>query len=386
MLFTRSFLVTLLALLLLAASFASGYVVHDRINASDSFPIFNQAYKILANHGLKEIPDGPSLEYGMIRGMLQAYDEPYTTFIEPAQHELESDSLNGSFGGIGVQLGNDSEGYWLLYPFPDGPASTAGILEGDRLLAVENMQVSPATPLETIQSAIRGPVGKHVALTIGRPPDFAPVKIAIRRSEIPLPSVTWHLAAGEPRVGILEINLITASTAEEIQRAVKDLQERDAAYFVMDLRDNPGGLLSAGVEIARLFLQEGVIIEQQYRGQPVEVFRVERPGPLIDIPLAVVINQGSASAAEIIAGTLKAHRRAMLVGHPTFGKDTIQLVFDLSDGSSLHVTAAHWWIPGLVPPLSGNGLQPDINISGQVEGAGPDAALQAAIRMLLETN
>lgn len=386
MLFTRSFLVTLLALLLLAASFASGYVVHDRINASDSFPIFNQAYKILANHGLKEIPDGPSLEYGMIRGMLQAYDEPYTTFIEPAQHELESDSLNGSFGGIGVQLGNDSEGYWLLYPFPDGPASTAGILEGDRLLAVENMQVSPATPLETIQSAIRGPVGKHVALTIGRPPDFAPVKIAIRRSEIPLPSVTWHLAAGEPRVGILEINLITASTAEEIQRAVKDLQERDAAYFVMDLRDNPGGLLSAGVEIARLFLQEGVIIEQQYRGQPVEVFRVERPGPLIDIPLAVVINQGSASAAEIIAGTLKAHRRAMLVGHPTFGKDTIQLVFDLSDGSSLHVTAAHWWIPGLVPPLSGNGLQPDINISGQVEGAGPDAALQAAIRTLLETN
>jgi carboxyl-terminal processing protease len=182
----------------------------------------------------------------------------------------------------------------------------------------------------------------------------------------------------------MEINLIAASTADEILRAVKDLQNRGASHFILDLRNNPGGLLTAGVDISRLFLKDGLVIEQQYRGQPVESFKVEKPGPLADLDLAVLINRGSASAAEIIAGSLQAHHRASLIGSPSYGKDTIQLVFDLQDGSSLHVTAAQWWVPGLVSPISGVGLQPDVLVeAGDPNAAGgPDPLIQAAIQEL----
>jgi carboxyl-terminal processing protease len=158
------------------------------------------------------------------------------------------------------------------------------------------------------------------------------------------------------------------------------LQTRHAAYFVLDLRNNPGGLLSAGVDIARLFLKDGLIMQQQYKGKDVETFRVDKPGPLDAIPLVVLVNHNSASAAEIIAGALKVNKRASLIGTSTFGKDTIQLVYDLQDGSSLHVTSAHWWIPGLDPPLGGNGLQPDIPISPDLENTTPDPFIQAAIQ------
>jgi carboxyl-terminal processing protease len=231
-----------------------------------------------------------------------------------------------------------------------------------------------------VQSAIRGPSGQSVRLTIGRPPDYTPQQITIRRAQIPEPSVTWHLEPLDPRLGVIAVNLIASSTHDEIQRAVQDLQARHAAYFVLDLRNNPGGLLSAGVDIARLFLKDGLIMQQQYKGKSVETFRADTPGPLDSIPLVVLVNHNSASAAEIIAGALKVNQRARLIGEPTFGKDTVQLVFDLQDGSSLHVTSAHWWIPGLDPPLGGNGLQPDIPIDSESGNAAPDPYILAAIK------
>ena len=185
---------------------------------------------------------------------------------------------------------------------------------------------------------------------------------------------------------MIKVNRIAASTADEIQQAVEELRNQGAASFVLDLRDNPGGLLDAGVEIARLFLKEGIVMEQQYRGQETQTYRVEKPGPLADLPLVVLINQGSASAAEIAAGALQANRRALLVGEPSYGKDTIQLIFDLQDGSSLHVTSGRWWTPGLPGPITGVGLQPDLPVesSAQTQPSG-DPILQAAIESLLQT-
>jgi carboxyl-terminal processing protease len=134
-----------------------------------------------------------------------------------------------------------------------------------------------------------------------------------------------------------------------------------------------------------LFLREGVIIEHQYRDQGVEVFRVERPGAFVDLPLVVIVNENTASAAEIIAGALKVHRRAQIIGAQTYGKDTIQLVFDLKDGSSLHVTSARWWIPGLEPPIGEGGLQPDIPAATMPDQSGVDAAIQIAAQALLRS-
>jgi carboxyl-terminal processing protease len=379
----RTLTFTLLAILLVVVSFIAGYVYHERLISNVNLSLLTEAYSILLEHGLKDPPPPPALEYGMIRGMLQAYDDPYTTFVEPPQNELQTNALEGRFGGVGVQLITDSQGFWALVPFPDSPASKAGIKEGDRLLAVDNLAISQQTPVDTVQSAIRGRVGEKVRLTVGRAPDYEPLIFDVKREEIPLPSVTWYLDLDQPSIGVIKVNLIAASTPEEIQNAVEDLNQRGAEYFILDLRDNPGGYLTAGVDIARLFLNDGIVMQQQYRQKDVETFKVSKPGPLSEIPLAVLINHGSASAAEIAAGALQAQKRAPLVGAPSFGKDTVQLVFTLEDDSSLRVTAAHWWIPDLHTQIGGNGLQPDIPVDPGDPSTTTDPFLQAAIQYLL---
>lgn len=382
--FVRKTVFTLLILTLAASSFGAGYVLRWR-QTQARLPLLEEAYQLLTEHGLKPLPTAPAMEYGMIRGMLQAYDDPYTIFLEPPQNELEGNRLEGRYGGIGADIDQDSRGFWRLFPFPDGPARKAGVIEGDRLLAVDDLRLTTDTPADTVQAALRGPVGEKTRLEIGRPPQFEPIEIIVEFAEYPLPSVTWRLAADEPRLGITKVNLISASTAEEILNAMKDLAQRGAIFYVLDLRDNPGGLLDAGVNIARLFLKEGIVMEQQYRGRDVQTYRVEKPGPLSEIPLVVLINRGSASAAEIAAGAIKAHHRAPLIGAPSYGKDSIQLVFTLHDGSSLHVTAARWWIPGLQPPISEGGLQPDVLISEEELQSGTDPFIQAVLNYFLNT-
>jgi carboxyl-terminal processing protease len=240
--------------------------------------------------------------------------------------------------------------------------------------------------MDPVKAELRGPVGEAVMVTIGRTPDYLPIEYKIKRTEFPLPSVTWHIDVDEPRMGVIELNVFAASTPEEIQRAVDELESRGASAYVLDLRDNFGGLLTAGVDVARLFLKDGVVIEQQYRNQSSETFRVLRPGPLVEIPLVLIINQHTASAAEIVAGSLKSHDRATLIGAPTLGKDTIQLVFDLIDESSMHVTAAHWWVPGLNPPVGENGVQPDILVDSNHDAIGPDLAIRSAKKFLFTEN
>jgi carboxyl-terminal processing protease len=311
--------------------------------------------------------------------MLSAYGDPYTSFSEPAQHELQTNALQGTFGGIGVTLGKDADGFHVLFPFPDSTAAKAGILDGDRLLQVDNVLITPETPSESIQAALRGPVEVPVHLTITRTPEYTEIELIIERMEISLPSVAWHLDPTEPRLGLIQINLIAATTHQEILIAFNDLQTRGAKAYALDLRNNTGGLVNAGIDISRLFLSSGVILEQQYRGQPVETYSTGAPGELSMYPLVVLVNHSTASAAEIIAGSLQANDRAILIGAPTFGKDTIQLVFDLEDGSSLHITAAHWWIPGLNQSMADHGLQPDILVDPGL-GIASDPFIDAAIK------
>ena len=382
--FKRSYLISLIIFLSLSFTFSAGFFARDALafftHTDKDFPILDEVYTLLVERGFDPLPAPPALEYGMIRGMLQAYGDPHTVFLEPVQTELESDSLRGKFGGIGVELGKDAEGFFILYPFTDGPASKAGILEGDRLLGAGDLVVDKNTSLDSIVAAIRGKVGEAVTLTIARPPDYQSIKIPVVRSEITLPSVSWHLEPSEPRLGVIQINLIAASSADEVIRAAKDLQSRGATHFILDLRNNGGGLLDAGVDVARLFLQDGDVIQQQYRDQDVKTYKVDHPGELAEIPLVILVNQNTASAAEIIAGALQAHHRATLIGAPTYGKDTIQLVFNLKDKSSFHVTAAHWWIPGLEFPRQDSGLEPDILITETADD--PDLPIRTAIETL----
>jgi carboxyl-terminal processing protease len=379
-------LFVLLQFLVVAAAFLGGYIVREwRISgfpgSAQDFPVFHEALTLLKENAVFDLPNGKSLEYGMIRGMLTAINEPYTVFVEPPQHELQSDQLQGRFGGIGVRVERDAEGNTNLFPFPDSPAMKAGVQDGDRLLAVGDLKVSPLTPDQEIHAAIRGPVGEKVTITVGSPPDFLPRETVIERAEVALPSTTWNIATDEPLVGIVHIHIIASTTPDEVIKAVDDLQQRGAQRFVIDVRNNGGGLVEAGVNTARLFLKSGAIIEQQYRGQPVKTFTVEEEGPLTDLPMVVLTNRGTASAAEIFAGAMKGQNRALLVGARTYGKDTIQLVFSLSDGSSLHVTAAHWWVPGLEPKIGGTGIQPDVVVD---EAASDTLAMQKAIETVMK--
>jgi carboxyl-terminal processing protease len=318
----------------------------------------------------------------MIRGMLKAYGDPHSTFVEPVQHEIETNRLAGNFGGIGVQLDHTDEGFIILYPYPDSPAQLAGIQDGDHLLMVDGIEIKNFQPLDEVKVAIRGPEGETVKLEITRHQQSDPIEVNIKRESIPLPSLTWHTLSDESRVGVIEINIISANTPDEVTRAVEDLKDRGANYIIIDLRGNSGGLLSAGVDTARLFIPKGIILKEQTRDRGIKNYNASRDGPFVDIPLVVLVDHGTASASEIIAGALQARGRAVIIGEPTYGKDSIQLVFKLNDGSSLHITSARWWIPNLDPPINENGIQPDIIVNSDITG--PDSAFALAKKALLE--
>lgn len=374
-------------ILLVIAAFMGGFLFHEwhksgtLFPALGRYPLLNEAKAILETNAYAPLPDDTRLEYGMIRGMLQAYNDPYTTFVEPPQHELQQNQLEGKFGGIGVRIERDSENLVYLYPLPGSSALAAGLQEGDRLLKVDRMDISPATTNDEIQAAVRGEIGSTVTVTVGRPPDYTPLELKILRAEVALPSLTWNLAPDEARVGVVRVNVVADTTPQELTNAIQDLQSRGATHFVLDLRNNGGGLVEAGVNTARLFLSSGSVIEQQYRDKPVRAFTVEEPGPFASLPLVILVNENTASAAEIIAGALQGQHRAPLVGTRTYGKDSIQLIFNLADGSSLHVSAAKWWVPGLFPAIGANGLQPDVAVDASTD---PDAAMQIAIQKALE--
>lgn len=385
-LFRKSFFLTLIAGGLLIAAFWAGYLVRDRQESPEDLPILLEARRLLLEHGYHPFPPDPILEYGMIRGMLQAYNDPYTTFSEPAQHELTSNNLAGKFGGIGVQLQRDPEGYIVLIPIQDSPAFKAGIQEGDRLVQVDDQRIHQDTSIDAVQAALRGDVGTTVQITIKRPPEYQEFSYSIRRVEYILPSVNGYLSPLDNRLGVIKVNVMAETTPAEISNTILELQKRGAKAFALDLRDNFGGLLTSGVETARLFLSEGEIMREQYRGQEPKVYAVEKKGSFSEIPLVVLVNQHTASAAEITAGALQAQKRATLIGSQTFGKYTIQLVFELQDKSSLQVTAARWWIPGSNigdPEGATQGIVPDLIVTAPPED-GVDPVIRSAIKFLFD--
>jgi carboxyl-terminal processing protease len=380
----KTFTLSIVFFIAIAAAFSAGYWLHSvQYPTLAHFPVLSEAYQLIQEHGYQDLPANPAMEYGAIHGMINAYGDPHTSFIEPVQAQLNNDTLTGSYGGIGAQMGRDTQGYIVLYPFPESPAIQAGLQDGDRLIKVDDTPITPQTSMEDLIAIVRGPEGRTVRLTIARPPDYNEMEFKVRRANIPLPSVTSYLDASEARLGIISVNVIASSTPDEIQLAVEELKSRGASHFVLDLRGNGGGLLKEGVDIARLFLEDGTIIQHQYKDQDVETHQVKKPGALRDIPLVIFVDSNTASAAEIISGSLQAHGRAALIGTHTYGKDSIQLVFELQDESSLHVTSAKWWVPGLEPPVGQGGLQPDITLPTE-SAEGSDPFVNAAIQYFFE--
>ncbi len=383
---------TLFFAVCLAAAFLGGYYTRAWSAAVPQFrwslpglpqeteyTLLSEARSLIEQHFNGTLPPARQLEYGAVRGYVNAIGDPYTVFVEPPAAEIESDNLQGEYGGVGVEIARNAAGEITLRPFPDSPAAAAGIQAGDVLLQVDGTALTAATTTDDAAALIRGLVGTEVALTV-RHPDGATETVRLTRRAIAVPSVTGRMVDGQPDMGLLTVSRFSEKTPDELRRAAAELEAQGARRFILDLRNNGGGLLDSAVKSAGLFLDGGtVMIEAHKDGSEKTYTAPAEAGLLATAPVVVLVNGGTASAAEILAGALLDRDRASLIGQKTFGKGSVQFVFPLSDGSSLHVTANRWFTPAR-RQLDRQGLPPTIEVQPATDGT--DAELARAVDYL----
>ncbi len=343
--------------------------------------LMDEAWQIIFQDFFGDIPPEKERTYGAIKGSVQALGDPYTFFIEPEPAVREKERLEGKFGGIGAYLQLDEEGRVRLFPMVDRPAARAGIRKNDILLAVDDTTIATPADLEQVTGLIRGQVGTTVKLTVQRGAET--LVFQIERSEIELPSVSWQSLNEAPTIGYFRIERFSSLTAKEFDQGLSELNERGANQgFIIDLRGNPGGLVNAAVDVASRFLDGDVVLIEKHADGSQKIYEAQ-PGVAIpsETPVVLLVDEHSASAAEILAGALQDRGRAMLIGQKTYGKGSIQRIHRLSDGSALHVTFAKWFTPK-DRAIDGQGLVPDIVVDPSPD---VDAFLAKALE-LLRTN
>ena len=389
----RDILTIIMIVALALVAFTAGFLLNDLVDfriglagsgsASDEFAIFWEAWDKIENSYIGTVPSSEQLTYGAVRGAISILDDPYTIFVEPVAREHERESLRGNFGGVGALLERNEEGDVVLFPIEGNPAGAAGILEGDVLLAVDGHEITSEMTVAEIAELVRGEEGTEVTLTVLHPKASEPEDVTIVRAVILLPSVSYHLLDDDPTVGYIRLSRFSGESGGEVQEALVDLQEQGAQKLILDLRQNGGGLLDAAVDVSDHFLSDGPVVIQISRSDKEKVFKATDKAVAGEIPLVVLVDNGTASAAEIVAGALQDRDRATLIGTSTFGKGSVQVVYDLSDGSSVHVTSARWLTPNR-NQIDQNGLLPDIVIElseGEL-AAGRDVALEEALAYL----
>ncbi len=353
----------------------------DQADANRTGPlaVFWEVWDYVEEYFYGELPSPSERTYGAIHQALLLLDDPYTVFVEPQPRELERDEMRGTFGGIGVTLWYNEEHQIVLSPYADSPAQQAGINEGDILLGIDGETLADETTLDDVRAWFHGEVGTQITLTISRPPT-PPFDLTITRAEIQVPSVTWRVLDQAPDIGYIQIKSFTERTGDEIVAGLKELvQEKMVSSLILDLRDNVGGLLNPSVYTASQFLSDGIVLIERHRDGQERTFPVQDDALAITVPLAVLVNGGTASASEIVAGALQDYERGVLIGDSTYGKGSVQLIYELSDGSSLHVTTAVWLTPQQ-HQIEGQGLTPDIHVP--YESDSPDNQLDRAITHL----
>ena len=342
----RSILSGLAFGLVIDLAFFGGYIYRDRFveepTSEASFALLQEADGLLANNYFGEIPDEQQRVYGAIRGLTASLGDPYTIYVEPQTHEVESTNLAGSFGGIGAELSRDEEGRFLLMTvYRDGPGYKDGLRDGDILVAIDRTPVDESDPgFDVVISAIRGEIGQPVLLTIERDGDTLDIEVI--RDEIAIPAVVWRLLEEDPRIGYIRLSRFTARAPEELNTALDELSAQGASAYILDLRGNGGGLVDSSTQVLDEFLNGGIILSEERRNGEPRIFRASPGGAATDQPLVVLVDNNTASASEIVAGALQDRERALIIGHQTFGKGSVQVILELSDGSSLHITSARW--------------------------------------------
>jgi carboxyl-terminal processing protease len=374
----------------IALTFAAGYFLRDftdgqiAIAADDTtstndFDLVVEVQALLDQVYLREQPSPTVRQYAAIRGLLSSLNDPNTFFIEPAVAQSEADTLAGTYGGVGVLVQRNEIAEFVLYPYPDGPAATAGIEDGDVLLEIDGISIDVTEPQDAVDQRMRGEVidNNGVELTVRKLggeiyTEFIPFDV------INVPSVFGRVLVENESIGYVQILRFTNRTPSELTTILEDLNVENLEALIIDLRNNSGGLLQESIDIAGFFLSDGSIAIEQSKDDE-RVFSTSIEGNVTSIPLVVLVNHRTASASELVAGALRDRGRAILIGQTTFGKGTVQQIFTLSDGSSVHVTSAQWLTPNRTP-LDGSGLVPDIEMIPAENGR--DVELGEAIRYI----
>jgi carboxyl-terminal processing protease len=299
--------------------------------------------------------------YAAVRVALAKLNDPYTRFLDPKQYEALTSQTSGEVTGVGIrmELNKQTKRLTVVETIQNSPAAKLGVKTGDEILAIDG-KPTQHMDVQAASSMIRGKAGTPVTLKIERQ-GKSTFDMKLTRAKIELPTVTYALKQeGNKRVGYISLREFSAHASEQMQTAIQDLNRQQVNAYVLDLRDNPGGLLQAGVEIARMWLNKGSIVKTVDRQGASQEIPANHTA-LTQRPLVVLVNGNSASASEILAGALQDHQRAVVVGSQTFGKALVQSVHSLSDGSGLAVTVAHYYTPKGTD-ISHKGITPDIKL------------------------
>ena len=387
------------ALLFIGGYLASGGgAATGCVAPNEAFASFCEAYDRLQDRYVDEL-DPEKLAEGAIQGMFQyGVEDPFSGYMPPEQYQQALGDLSGSFGGIGAEMAirnvddpedlaactelNASCRLVVVAPLADTPAEHAGLQAGDVVLAVDGESVDGSVMNDQI-TAIRGEPGTDVTLTIQRE-GGEPFDVSITRAEIELQEVETELLEGH--IGYISLNGFSERASEQFAAGLADLLEQGADQILFDLRDNPGGYIDAAQEIASQFIDEGLIFTQESAGDDVKDYSSTGEGVATnpDLPVAVLVNGGSASASEIVAAALQERGRATLIGEPTFGKNTVQVWARLENEGGIRITISRWFTPdhNSVAP---DGIQPDIPAE-RTEETPPeeDPILDAALEYLAD--
>lgn len=331
----------------------------------------------------KKAVDPQKMYYGAIQGMVAALGDPYTVFLPPEAQKSTKEELGGSFEGVGIQLGfNKEKRLVVIAPLVGTPAEKSGIRAGDLILKIQEKDTN-GMALPDAVSLIRGQKGTKVNLEIYHEGDEKPIELSLQRDTIVVKSVEF-MGKTTPlgkKVAYIKLSRFGERTFNEWSQAVSDTLASGATGVVLDVRNNPGGFLDGAVFISSEFIESGdVVLQENSQGQRTS-FKVNRAGKLTKLPVIVLINKGSASASEIVAGALQDYKRAKLVGDQSFGKGTIQESQDLAGGTGIHITTAKW----LTPKgrwVHETGLVPDVKVEADLKDPVKDIQLDKALELL----
>lgn len=355
--------ITLLLGVILALSFGAGYALGTR--TPQGLDTVAQAWNIILHDYVdKDRLDTNTLSQAAIKGMVEALDDPYTSYLDVETYQLGLSSFEGKFEGIGAQVAIKDEQLMIIAPIADSPAAKAGIRAGDIILEINGRSASEMSLAEAVLT-IRGPKGTSVRLVILHQGETKPEEIEIVRAEIDLPSVHFEMRGD---IAYINLTYFSERTKEELSPVLHSITREAASGIILDLRSNPGGLLEAVIDVASYFLKEGVVVYVVDNQGERTALMVKPNGVATDLPMIVLVDSYTASGSEVLVGALQDYERAKIAGTRTYGKGSVNILRQLKDGSGLYISTARWLTPnGRL--IEGEGLYPDYELELDGEDA-----------------